>query len=300
MRLKLVKVNGIEDALLLKLGSNLSPLREGWGGWFDAKSDFLRRDRMFKSKLELLNPVNNPLLQDPDGFGVTGLTRGDKLVQKWFVHAMRKAPSIVQKSFSDIKYSEDHNDHSAKELNSVKDKSLDRGNTRRGSNAGQETDIRQKDGKSNALGGSAMKGVYDRSLRKNAEDLDASRGMIGEGETLEVAKSIEDDKPELSGIMHADGRKWGYFPGLHPHLSFSNFMDSFFRKSKCSMRVFMVWNSPSWTYTVRYQRGLESLLFHHPDACVVVFSETLELDFFKEFLKDGYGWFGSFEVLQLF
>ncbi|KAL3011562.1 hypothetical protein AAZX31_07G205000 [Glycine max] len=33
----------------------------------------------------------------------------------------------------------------------------------------------------------------------------------------------------------------------------------------------------------------ESLLFHHPDACVVVFSEMVELDFFKEsFVKDGY------------
>ncbi|PON40620.1 hypothetical protein TorRG33x02_339950, partial [Trema orientale] len=36
-------------------------------------------------------------------------------------------------------------------------------------------------------------------------------------------------------------------------------------------------------------RGLESLLYHHRHACVVVLSETIELDFFKEsFLKDGY------------
>ena len=51
----------------------------------------------------------------------------------------------------------------------------------------------------------------------------------------------------------------------------------------------MVWNSPPWIYGVRHQRGLESLLLHHKDACVVVFSETIELDFFKDnFVKDAY------------
>ncbi|KAE8659610.1 Alpha 1,4-glycosyltransferase family protein, putative isoform 2 [Hibiscus syriacus] len=42
-------------------------------------------------------------------------------------------------------------------------------------------------------------------------------------------------------------------------------------------------------YSVRHQRGLESLLAQHRDVCVLVFSETIELDFFKDsFVKDGY------------
>jgi len=66
-------------------------------------------------------------------------------------------------------------------------------------------------------------------------------------------------------------------------------MDAFFSKGKCDMRVFMGWNSPPWMYTVRHQRGLESLLSQHPGACAVVFSETIELDFFKHnFVNDGY------------
>uniref|UniRef100_A0A0V0IMF9 Putative ovule protein n=1 Tax=Solanum chacoense TaxID=4108 RepID=A0A0V0IMF9_SOLCH len=65
-------------------------------------------------------------------------------------------------------------------------------------------------------------------------------------------------------------------------------MDSFFRKAKCTMRVFMVWNSPAWMFTARYQRGLESVLNRHRDACVVVFSETIELNFFSGFVKDGF------------
>ena len=36
------------------------------------------------------------------------------------------------------------------------------------------------------------------------------------------------------------------------------------------------------------QRGLESLLTQHPDACVVMLSEMLELESFQEFVKEGY------------
>jgi hypothetical protein len=84
------------------------------------------------------------------------------------------------------------------------------------------------------------------------------------------------------------GRRWGYFPGIDPHLGFSEFMERFFEHGKCSMRVFMVWNSPQWAYGTRHQRGLESLLKQHPDACVVMLSETLELDSFQLFVKEGY------------
>ncbi|XP_056696245.1 uncharacterized protein At4g19900 isoform X2 [Spinacia oleracea] len=296
LRKKLIKVNGIEDALLLRLGSNFSPLREGWGDWFDAKSDFLGRDSRFESKLELLHPVNNPLFQDPEGFGVTGLTRGDKVVERGLVHEMNKAPFIVKTSlgFPDIRFGEDNIDNQAKEGSSMNYKSRDRGNGGQGSGLDKQTEVRKNefrtlgDDKIAALGSHAMKGVYDRSLRKGAEDYDSSLGKIDKGEIQKVTDSVAHNESESSGSMYAGGRRWGYFPGLQPYLSFPSFMDSFFRKSKCSMRVFMVWNSAPWMYTVRHQRGLESVFFHHPDACVVVFSETIELDFFKEFQKDGF------------
>ncbi|KAF5742358.1 hypothetical protein HS088_TW09G00403 [Tripterygium wilfordii] len=83
VRRKVSEVEGIEEALMLKV----DPLREGWGsGLTKKKGDFLRRDRMFKSNLEVLNALNNPLLQDPDGVGVSTLTRGDKVVQKWWLN----------------------------------------------------------------------------------------------------------------------------------------------------------------------------------------------------------------------
>ncbi|XP_021718544.1 uncharacterized protein At4g19900-like [Chenopodium quinoa] len=121
VRRKVVKVNKIEDVLLLKLDSHGSPLREGWAAWFDAKSVFLRKDRMFRSSLELLNPVNNMHLQDPDGFGVTGLTRGDKLVLKEYLHRLKKKKPL---GGSNIESKEADADHSAKMHSSVNHASI--------------------------------------------------------------------------------------------------------------------------------------------------------------------------------
>ncbi|GMN62176.1 hypothetical protein TIFTF001_031255 [Ficus carica] len=214
VRRKASEVAGIEDALMLKVGERVSPLREGWGDWFDKKSDFLRRDRMFKSNLESLNPLNNPMLQDPDGIGVTSLTRGDKLVQKSLLSEFKRVSFLMKKPLG-------------VEIKRAERRTLDSNPVRR--------------------------------------------------------------KSEFESHVYADGKRWGYYPGLRPYLSFSDFMDEFFRKGKCDVRVFMVWNSPPWMFTVRYQRGLESLLHYHPDACVVLFSETIELDFFRDsFVKDGY------------
>ncbi|XP_076927343.1 uncharacterized protein At4g19900-like [Bidens hawaiensis] len=228
VRAKLVQVKGVEDALLLTVGNRVSPLKEGWGDWFEKKSDFLRRDRMFKSNLELLNPLSNPLLQDPNGVGVTGLTKADRMMQKRIINDFKKVPFNGNDNGND-------NQVSKSKLESVREDTK------------SETKI-------------------------------AERRTLDENEI----------KNEFSGQIYADGKRWGYFPGLHPRFAFSNFMDAFFRKGKCSIRVFMVWNSPPWMFSVRHQRGLESLLLHHPDACVVVFSETLELNFFDGFVKEGF------------
>lgn len=302
VRRKVVQINGIEDALMLKLGSRDSPLRDGWGPWFDAKSDFLRKDRMFKSNLEVLNPLSNPLLQDPDGVGVTGLTKGDKLMQKGLLLQMKKVPFIGKKplGFPDIRSVDLGKRHSANKTGLGRDGVI----SHKGVQGYRETEIKRRaldDDIDNdsftrksgfgdvTLHGSGMEGGTDGSLGSTANRIESSVGKMGEeAGSQKGGDSIAQSKSESTGSMYAGRGRWGYFPGLPPYLSFSNFMDSFFRHSKCSLRVFMVWNSPPWMYTVRHQRGLESLLFHHPDACVVVFSETIELDFFKGFQKDGY------------
>ncbi|CAN6987016.1 hypothetical protein Bca4012_007398 [Brassica carinata] len=222
IRKKMVEVASVEDALLLKSGKRVSPLREGWGDWFDKKGPFLRKDRMFRSNFETLNPLNNLMLQDPDGVGVTGLTAGDKVVQMWRLSEVKRGPLTAKKPLSVVE---------KKEPNGIKS---------------------------------------------------------GERKTLDDDKKVGVED-EVREHLYADGTRWGYYPGLEPGLSFSEFMDSFFRKGRCGVRVFMVWNSPGWMFSVRHQRGLESLLSQHKDACVVVLSETVELDFFRSsFVKDGY------------
>ncbi|KAL8508495.1 hypothetical protein ACS0TY_018937 [Phlomoides rotata] len=229
LRKKLSEVRKIEDALLLK-GSGL---REGWGEWFDKKGDFLRRDRMFKSNMEILNPFNNPLLQDPDGAGVTGLTRGDKIFQKGLLNEFKRTAFLMKKPLTIL---------------------------------GSEKRITGKKG--------------------NGDDNEVRRAERRTLTNENISQMRRNDGLEKN--YYADGKRWGYYPGLNERLSFGNFMDAFFRRERCKMRVFMVWNSPAWMFGVRQQRGLESLLYHHPDACLVVFSETMELNFFSGFVKDGY------------
>ncbi|KAJ4825734.1 hypothetical protein Tsubulata_035307 [Turnera subulata] len=278
VRRKVSEVDGVEDLLMLKVGKRVSPLREGWGVWFDKKGDFLRRDRMFKSNLEALNPLHNPLLQDPDGVGVTGLTRGDKVVQKLLVNEFKKTPFLVKKPLSVEEGRGVDGSEGRSEFKRAERRTLDE----------NDTDVVMNSDKNDTAfnDGDLMK---DDNLRDDGARswVGGDAGKIGGAESREP--KVRQRKSGEVDHVYADGKTWGYFPGLHPHLSFSDFMRSFFRKGKCKMRVFMVWNSPAWMHSVRHQRGLESLLSYHRDACVVVFSETIELDFFKDsFLKDGY------------
>ena len=90
---KVLQVKCVEDALLLKaMGRRVSPLREGWGDWFDKKSDFLRKERMLRSGLEGLNPLRNPIIQDPDVAGVTGITKADKIIRNSILHDLKNLP----------------------------------------------------------------------------------------------------------------------------------------------------------------------------------------------------------------
>lgn len=292
VRGKMSDVSGIEDALLLKIGKKVSPLRQGWGDWFDRKGDFLRRDRMFKSNLEVLNPMNNPLLQDPDGIGITGLTRGDRAVQKWLLNEFKRVPFMAKKPLSvsgiNREASLRENDAGIKVGRTRIEKRVTEGNVEARSDGFKRPERKTLD---NDVGvGLNNKRANNGLSRKDDMRKDSSIAEKGEmGGLKNVNSKAHESWNEFSGHIYADGKRWGYFPGLDPMLSFSDFMDVFFRKGKCKMRVFMVWNSPPWMYSVRHQRGLESLLGHHRGACVVVFSETMELDFFKDsFVKDGY------------
>lgn len=93
VRSKAIQVKDVEDALLLKLtGRKVSPLRQGWGDWFDKKGDYLRKDKMLRSNLEALNPLHNPILQDPDALGLTGITKSDKIIRNSILRDLKRLP----------------------------------------------------------------------------------------------------------------------------------------------------------------------------------------------------------------
>lgn len=479
IRNRLEEVAAIEDALLLKSSDRSSPLRSGWAPWFDnvqrraSKGDFIKRDRMARSTLDLLNPMNNPLLQDPDAIGVAGLTKSDKAIQK----ALKKAtiegipfvgdPSSPLKEVADKnleeetdivekkeiqnavalgKTLEDSNldggeEASLKELNNADNdddaslktgltqltrKALDKSDSNRtyflsnvdernsrsltetlrgngrvksmslaevvernglldkglnkdikslGNNierrkldaqksnsrrkkmllkkqgGGSEEDTARKlhsvsasklheSKHRDSLGFQSSSSVGTRSAEiyslktpnriaeniidsfpsdnivnstnsadedmvkmSNSKNIDAEYVLIHEGNKTTGITDTEEiqrrgDRNHKNSVSHKkvqrkihdneDTRRWGYFPALDPLLSFSEFMDEFLENGNCSLRVFMAWTTPPWSYTVRHQRGLESLLYFHPRACVVVFSDSIELDFFNDFVKDGY------------
>ncbi|XP_022977450.1 uncharacterized protein At4g19900 isoform X2 [Cucurbita maxima] len=310
VRRKSREMTGIEDALLLKVGGRVSPLRDGWGDWFDKKGDFLRRDRMFKSNWEVLNPLNNPILQDPDGLGVAALTRGDRIVQKWWMNEFKKVPFLVYKPSGVTR----------KVFNTeVENGNVDASINQSGSLNGH-TDINVMDNGKEALNEIRTSDEHSGNnlwMMKKVINFDEGSSSRFNGYRTSISRSTKKEKsrdrsaenadvvdeafftkgagskprvmPHILTSIYADGKRWGYYPGLHPHLSFSRFMDALFKKNKCDVRVFMVWNSPSWMFGVRHQRGLESVFSHHQNACVVIFSETIELDFFKDnFVKNGY------------
>lgn len=280
IREKVTEIQGIEDALLLK-GSKL---REGWGEWFDKKGDFLRRDKMFKSNLDVLNPLHNPILQDPDGPGVTGLTRGDKLVQKGLLNEFKKVTFPLKKALTTgelrILPKSDNVNVGGRETMRIKRKTLDNNSSTSSNSSSTSSDNGKKN---NATADS------DVHVRLEVNEIEDPNGIQSSSKRRNYGtKEVKNAQNELSGLIYANGKRWGYYPGLDSRLSFSNFMDAFFRKGKCNKRFFMVWNSAPWMFGVRYQRGLESVLFHNRDACVVIFSEALELNFFNNFVKEGF------------
>ncbi|KAI5074829.1 hypothetical protein GOP47_0010790 [Adiantum capillus-veneris] len=236
----LEKIASIDDALLFSIDKSENANLRSWTDK-KLKADSYKKERSSKGSVDLLNPMNNPLLQDPDTSSPNGLNGYDKVMLK----ALRKASDRKNRGTVEISRDSDHQLVNAAERSILEFSKI----------AHSETVQRQEH--------------TDSFMSKNQSPL---------SELIMEKKS----NPIL------DSRKWGSYPGLDSNLAFSDFLEQFLEDEKCSHRVFMAWTTPSWTYTVRYQRGLESLLHFHPGACVVVFSMSTELDVFTSFVEQGF------------
>jgi hypothetical protein len=108
---------------------------------------------------------------------------------------------------------------------------------------------------------------------------------IGDNTTKISSHGFQQAGTENQNLLHLSD-----FPGIHlSSLPLSAFMDEFLHQESCSIRVFMAWTMPpsQLSLIVHHQQTLESVFHFHPNACVFVFSDTIENDFFKTFLQKG-------------
>jgi len=223
------------------------------------------------SSYDPINPVNIPMLQDPDTGPDTWMTKSDKAMLK----ALR-VDGYGQSVPLQPKYLRGMDVISA--LHAKK---------------GQESKRKLDEG-AQTLGVVALVGVEAVGIKK---DQAAEIPREGKHEMLEThyQENMPHDTTTMISSQGLQSRAntqgltyWRHVPGTRPSLTFTAFMQQFLHQDTCSIRVFMAWTTPPWSLTVRYQRTLESLFHFHPNACVVVFSETLERDFFKTFVQEGY------------
>ena len=65
-------------------------------------------------------------------------------------------------------------------------------------------------------------------------------------------------------------------------------VERFIEATGCSRNFFLAWTTAADKFILRYRRTVESTLKYHPTACLVVYSPTLPLDYFKTFWDLGY------------
>jgi len=124
--------------------------------------------------------------------------------------------------------------------------------------------------------------------KKPNEDVSAMEEN-GVDEELESRKINEDDSAveQKEDDDHDNMIQWGFYPTMSSNLKFSKFLTAFFKLESCSLRIFMAWTTAPWAYTPRHQRAIESILRFHPQACIVVFTETIDFKFFDSWVKEG-------------
>ncbi|KAG6551088.1 hypothetical protein Mapa_007323 [Marchantia paleacea] len=266
-----------EDVLMIKKKANPS-LEARWKKAVDKEAG--KKDKGGKTAFDPLNPANNPLLQDPDTNEGSGLTKSDRVLLKakrrtnFAADSLFEEETMLQRRVeSESKKVEIHSQGIVGNITSTEEepKRLD------------STEVEFHPETSETKSEKAFE--QSNEEQGSFEKVDESFDVTGRQKKHRTEISHEKVKRVAGDV---DTRRWGHFPGLNPKLSFSRFMEAFLFDKKCGLRVFMAWTTPPWSFTIRHQRVLESLLSFHPDACVVVFSESIELDFFKSFVQDGY------------
>jgi hypothetical protein len=225
------------------------------------------------SSYDPINPVNFPMLQDPDTTPDTWMTNSDKAMLKAFQvdQYVQSAPLPPKLLLRGMNVNSVIHEQKEQETHRMLDK--DAGTTTGNVGGAMGMGKEQTELSSSELSG-------DREVHERLE--------LHQQENRPIHDTTTTSNGLQSTAQNQDFGQQSNLTGSHPSLPFSVFMDKFLHQDSCSIRVFMAWATPLRSFTVRYQRTLESLLHFHPNACVVVFSETIKSDFFNTFVQEGY------------
>jgi hypothetical protein len=279
---RLEHMSNIEDVLMLNKVDSISKT-DSSGKRLDELLS--KKEKEAKLLLDPMNPENNQLLQDPDSVHLGGgLSKDDRALLK----AFKWGGLATQSTLESEKKLDDRVQVNKKEVKK-KNELLHLG---AGDFKELPKDVRVMDDGRMRTMSKEQYILKSEPVLLQYRDIkgDASSQMsltVSEIRELQTPPQNKEVRKARKMRLKDNMRGWGAF-GSNSKLTFSTFMERFLSDKTCSLRVFMAWMTPPWSFTVKHQRALESLLYFHPTACVVVFTETLELDFFESFVEEGY------------
>lgn len=302
VRQKLEKVLEIEDSFMIEESSSeRNP------------SSQKNKKKRHANAFDAVILENNPLLQDPDTLPGSGMTKSDKAILKSLrAGEYDREPQMTKKHLrGSQKPSQQGSGHLISPpdytvTNSTfptpvreEDKNLDRSlqetgelkelNSRAFPHSVQESTNLSKD-QQPEMAGMNFDGIAFKEGEEQKTSAETESSVIEsrqEDKSDEADETDEADEVDADEDEQDDTLKWGFYPTLSRTLKFSKFLSAFFKQEKCTMRIFMAWTTAPWTYTTRHQRTMESLLHFHSQACIVVFTETIDFEFFDAFVNEG-------------
>jgi len=269
---RLEDVKEIEDAL--QLNSDAGSFNKAVSSRSTSKKLESQPKKVRLGTFDPMNPANIPMLQDPDTSPGTWMTKSDKEM----LRAIRVDGLNVGGQLPPKAHLRGYTPNAQGKTAPAKFSADVVGTTLEKENYQDNQILGKQDSK---LGMRSSKG----------EGIGRKVGGVEQGrrKTPQAFKTPPLAQPGPKQIRSKVANPLALNSGVNgSQVSSLEVLDQFLVQGSCSLKVFMAWTTPGWGFTARHLRVLESLFRFHPNACVVVLSETIDIDYFKTFLKEGY------------
>lgn len=268
---RLEDVKEIEDAL--QLNSDAGSFNKAVSSRSTSKKLESQPKKVRLGTFDPMNPANIPMLQDPDTSPGTWMTKSDKEMLRAIrvdslnvggqlppkAHLRGYTPNAQGKT-APAKFSADVVGTALEKENHQDNQIMGKQDSKLGTRSSKGEGIGRK------VGG------VEQGRRKTPQAFKAP--PLAQPAPKQIRSKVANPLALNSGVKDSQ-------------VSSLEVLDQFLVQGSCSLKVFMAWTTPGWGFTARHLRVLESLFRFHPNACVVILSETIDIDYFKTFLKEG-------------